>query len=44
VLLIGYSGEVSLRERTFDASAELLEDRRFRFTLAPAFSPLMSDN
>jgi uncharacterized protein with NRDE domain len=43
VLLIAYSGEASLRERSFDASAELLEDRRFRFTLAPVFSPLMSD-
>ncbi|HKQ23809.1 MAG TPA: NRDE family protein [Burkholderiales bacterium] len=44
VLLIAYSGEASLHERSFDASAALLEDRRFRFTLAPAFSPPMSDN
>jgi len=35
VLLIGQDGEVNLRERSFDASTELLEDRRFRFTVAP---------
>ena len=35
VLLIAHSGEASLRERSFGASAELLEDRRFRFAVAP---------
>ncbi len=36
VLLIEHRGEASLRERSFGASAELLEDRRFQFTIAPA--------
>ena len=40
VLLIEYSGAASLCERSFGASAELLEDRRFRFTVAPLPSPL----
>jgi len=39
VLLIEHSGEASLREQSFDAGAVLLEDRRFRFTVAPVLSP-----
>lgn len=42
VLLIGQDGEVSLRERSFGPSAELLEDRRFHFTVAPVVSRLTS--
>ena len=38
VLLIEHGGEARLRERSFGASAELLEDRRFRFSIAPVFS------
>ena len=44
VLLIENSGEATLRERSFGASAELLDDRRFRFKVEPVLSPLMSDN
>jgi uncharacterized protein with NRDE domain len=40
VLLIEHSGEASLCECSFGASAQQLEDRRFRFTVAPALSPL----
>ena len=40
VLLIGQDGEVSLRERSFGPSAELLEDRRFHFTAVPMVSRL----
>ncbi|HEV8646739.1 MAG TPA: NRDE family protein [Burkholderiales bacterium] len=40
VLLIEHGGEASLRERSFGPSAELLEDRRFRFTVSPLLSPL----
>lgn len=39
VLLIERGGEASLCERSFGADAELLEDRRFRFTVSPALSP-----
>lgn len=42
VLLIGQDGELSLRERSFGPSAELLEDRRFNFTVAPRVSRLSS--
>jgi uncharacterized protein with NRDE domain len=35
VLLIEHGGEASLRERSFGAGADLIEDRRFRFTVAP---------
>jgi uncharacterized protein with NRDE domain len=40
VLLIDHNGEARLRERSFDASAELLDDRCFRFTVAPVVSRL----
>lgn len=40
VLLIEHGGEASLRERSFGASAELLEDRRFHFTMTPVVSRL----
>jgi uncharacterized protein with NRDE domain len=40
VLLIEHGGEASLHERSFGASAELLEDRHFRFTVAPIPAPL----
>lgn len=40
VLLIETGGEVSFRERSFGANAELLEDRRFHFTIVPGLSPL----
>lgn len=40
VLLIEHGGEASLRELSFGPGAELLEDRRFRFTIAPAVSHL----
>ncbi|MGH8634409.1 MAG: NRDE family protein [Burkholderiales bacterium] len=40
VLLIEHGGEASLRERSFGASAELLEDRHFRFAVAPVLWPL----
>ncbi len=39
VLLIERGGEARLRERSFGADAELLEDRRFNFTVAPVLSP-----
>ena len=42
VLLIDHSGEAILRERSFGASAELLEDRRFHFTVAPVNPRLAS--
>jgi uncharacterized protein with NRDE domain len=38
VLLIETGGEASFRERSFGANAELLEDRRFHFTIVPAVS------
>lgn len=44
VLLIQHSGEATFRERSFGAGAELLGDRRFRFTVSPALSPLMFIN
>ncbi len=40
VLLIEHGGEATLRERSFGAGAELLDDRRFRFTVAPVVSHL----
>jgi uncharacterized protein with NRDE domain len=42
VLLIEHGGEARLRERSFGASAELLEDRHFHFTVAPVLSPVAS--
>lgn len=42
VLLIEHGGEARLRERSFGAGAELIEDRRFRFTVAPVLSPVAS--
>ncbi len=42
VLLIEQSGEARLRERSFGPDAELIEDRRFRFTVAPSLSTLAS--
>lgn len=42
VLLIESGGEAILRERSFDAGTELLEDRRFRFTVAPTVPRLAS--
>lgn len=44
VLLIEHNGQASLRERSFGAGAQLLEDRRYRFTVAPVPSPLASVN
>ena len=35
VLLIDHDGEVHFRERSFGERGELLEDRRYRFALAP---------
>ena len=42
VLLIEPGGEANFRERSFGVNAELLEDRRFHFTIAPASSPLVT--
>lgn len=42
VLLIENGGESRLRERSFGAGAELLEDRHFHFTVAPVLSPVAS--
>lgn len=42
VLLIEHGGGASLRECSFGAETELLEDRRFRFTITPVLSPLAS--
>jgi uncharacterized protein with NRDE domain len=44
VLLIELGGEAILHERSFGAGAELLEDRRFRFAIAPMLPPLISIN
>jgi uncharacterized protein with NRDE domain len=40
VLLIEHGGEATLHERSFDAGAEMHQDRRFRFTVAPVASRL----
>jgi uncharacterized protein with NRDE domain len=42
VLLVGQDGEVRLRERSFGPDAELLEDRRFHFTVTPVVPRLTS--
>lgn len=42
VLMLERGGEAILHERSFGASAELLHDRRFRFTVAPVLPPRAS--
>jgi len=44
VLMIEPGGGAILHERSFGPGAELLEDRRFRFAVAPMLPPLISIN